>query len=146
MKKTEGPRSTNYFDTFIEVAEDCPVTKAEIPKQKGEEKTIAFLQYEMMVHYPYRYTQDDVLFNIYAVRNDLDIKSKTERDRFFSKGQACLRSSPLGKRYGWGVHADEKGRVAIYPVESKEYKKLASDKKLLHLKGMRTSRLVKKKN
>ncbi|MFX5614998.1 DUF6157 family protein, partial [Acinetobacter baumannii] len=27
--------TTNYFDTLIEVAEDCPVAAAEVPASKG---------------------------------------------------------------------------------------------------------------
>lgn len=62
------------------------------------------------------------------------------REQFFSKGQACFRSSPLGKRYGWGVHSDGKGKIAIYAVESPEYKKLAKDKSLEHVKAMRSKK------
>lgn len=42
-----------------------------------------------------------------------------------SKGQPCLRSSDLGKRYGWGVHSDGKGRVAIVGVDTLAYATLA---------------------
>ena len=41
--------STNYFNTFIEIAEDCPVNFGEIPPVKGDKKTVANLQYEMLV-------------------------------------------------------------------------------------------------
>ena len=61
------------------------------------------------------------------------------RKDFFSKGQACFRASPLTKRYGWGVHSDSEGKIAIYPVESKEYKKLAGDENLTHLRAMRSN-------
>jgi hypothetical protein len=37
-----------------------------------------------------------------------------------------MRSSDLGKRYGWGVHADENGRIALYAVDSTEYAALAA--------------------
>ena len=59
---------------------------------------------------------------------------------FFSKGQACLRASELGKRFGWGVHADAEGRVAIYAVDSKRYQALARDPDIKQVRAMRTKR------
>ncbi len=133
-------KTTNYINTFIEVAEDCPVKVAEIPPQKAE-KSAANIQFEMVAHNPYKYTSDDVLFQVYATKNKLSgSKLKEAREEFFSKGQACFRSSPLTKRYGWGVHNDEKGKIAIYPLESPEYKKLSKDKNLEHTRGMRSKR------
>jgi hypothetical protein len=134
--------TTNYINTFIEISEDCPVTTAQIPPNKGSEKTSAGLQYEMVKKNPYKFTSDDVLFQVYATRNEVTKgEMAKEREKFFSKGQACFRSSPLGKRYGWGVHSDEKGRIAIYAMESPEYKKLAKDKSLEHVKAMRSKRV-----
>ena len=134
--------TTNYINTFIETADDCPVMKAELPPKKGEKVTIANLQFEMIYEHPYKYTSDDVIFITHAVRQAIP---KTEwreaRESFFSKGQACLRSSPLGKRYGWGIHHDAQSKVAIFPVESAAYKKMAGDKSLMHVKAMRSKRV-----
>ena len=133
--------TTNYYETMIQVAEDCPVEKAEIPQSKNGEKTIAVRQYEMLAGHPYKHTSDDVIFGVYAARNKIGKANlPAEREKFFSKGQPCLRSSPLVKRYGWGVHFDREGKVAIYAVESTEYKKLCKDKTIKHLKGMKSKR------
>lgn len=133
--------TTNYINTFIEVAEDCPLSKAEIPPEKNSEKSIAKLQYEMIVSYPYKYTSDDVIFKIYAIRNNIkEEEVYKEREKFFSKGQPCFRSSPLPKRYGWGIHSDDQGKIALYAVESEEYKKLSRDINLKQIKAMRSKR------
>ncbi len=133
--------TTNYTNTFIETAEDCPVQSAEIPPIKGENKSIATLQYDMVSNNPYKYTSDDVLFHCFAVKNELaENELKEAREVFFSKGQACFRASPLTKRYGFGVHYDADGKMAIYPRESEEYAKFASDSSLKHLKGMRSKK------
>ena len=133
--------TTNYQNTFIEVAPDCPVKKAEVPPVKQGGKTAANLQFDMIYDHPYTYTSDDVIFHVFAAKNNLSkAKQKDEREKFFSKGQPCLRSSPLTKRYGWGVHSDAQGKVAIYGVDSREYKKLMKDKSLEHTKGMRSSK------
>lgn len=136
--------TTNYIDTFIAVAEDCPALQGEIPPVKGDDKSIATMQFEMITKNPYKYTSDDVLFSCFATRNDL---AKSElgpgREAFFSKGQPCLRSSPLTKRYGWGVHSDRDGKVAIYGMETAEYRKFKSDKKLKVVNAMRSKRAEK---
>lgn len=137
----QNTKTTNYYDTFIAVAEDCPVKVAEIPPQKDGKTTAASLQYEMVAVHPYRYTSDEVLFQVYAVKNEIPQSARAaEREKFFAKGQPCLRSSPLTKRYGWGVHSNRDGRIAIYAVESDEYARLANDKNLKHLKAMRSKR------
>ena len=133
--------TTNYTNTFIEVADDCPVSTAEIPPKKTGHDTIASLQYDMIKKNPYKYTSDDVIFMVFAKKNDLtQSEYQNERKKFFSKGQPCLRSSPLAKRYGWGVHSDAAGRVAIYARESPDYKKLTLDEDLKKLKAMRSKR------
>ncbi len=133
--------TTNYTDTFISVAEDCPVPSAEIPPLKGDDPTIAGLQFEMISRHPYEYTSDDVIFSVYARRKQVPASMlKTAREQFFSKGQACLRASPLCKRYGWGIHSDGRGRVALYAMGSDEYKEFENDGQISHVKAMRSSR------
>lgn len=132
-------KSTNYYNTFIQVAEDCPAERAEIPPLKSNKKTIARMQYEMIAEHPYRFTSDDIIFHIHAERKGLP-QTQNKREDFFSKGRACLRSSPLGKRYGWGIHHTEKGKVALCPLESDEYEQLANDPNLEQTRAMRSSR------
>jgi len=125
--------STNYFDTFIEVAEDCPVGSAEKPPIK-EPRTATQIEYEMLIDSPYQYTSDDVLYESNGRRRGIS------REDFFARPQPCFRASALGKKYGWGVHSDKDGRLAIYGVESEEYQRLASDTGIRHLKAMRSSK------
>jgi hypothetical protein len=133
--------TTNYIDTFIEVSEDCPAVCGEIPTSKGDKKSIAMLQYELLQKQPYTLTSDDVLFQIYAERHDLTPAEYEEaRTGFFSKGQACLRASPLGKRYGFGVHSNSEGKVAIYARESAEYEQFVKDTTIKKVKAMRSSK------
>lgn len=132
--------TTNYFDAFIETAEDCKATRAEIPAEKAE-KTIANLHFEMIYDHPYQYTSDDVVFAAHAHKKGIPkSQQQTAREAFFSKGQACLRASPLGKRYGWGIHANDEGKIALVAMESGDYKKLSSDENIKHTKAMRSSR------
>jgi len=135
-------KTTNYYNTFIHIAEDCPVKSGEIPPQKNDEKTAAVIQFEMIKQNPYKFTSDDILFKVYAIKNKISSKeNEREKEKFFSKGQPCFRSSPLTKRYGWGVHSNAEGKIAIYNVESAEYKKFSNDKNLKQLKAMRSKRI-----
>ncbi len=132
--------TTNYTNTLIEVAEDCPVTEGEAPPV-GAKRTVAALQFELIADHPCRYTSDDVLFEVHVIRNIITDDARTaERAAFFAKDQPCLRSSPLGKRYGWGIHHDQDGRVAVVAVGSRDYDALASDGSLKHVKAMRSRR------
>ncbi|MCU7613599.1 DUF6157 family protein [Chryseobacterium sp. GMJ5] len=133
--------TTNYINTFIEISEDCPVDKAQIPPEK-KEKTTAQLQFEKIIENPYQYTSDDILFEWYCIKNAIPEQKKGEtRETFFSKGQPCLRSSPLAKRYGFGIHHNEKGKIAIYPVESIEYQNFIKDNSIQKVKAMRSKRM-----
>jgi hypothetical protein len=133
--------TTNYVNTLIEIAEDSPTAIAEVPPLKGEDKSVANLQFEMLIAHPYHYTSDDVLFGVHAIRKDLSpAELDAERQLFFSKGQACLRASPLTKRYGWGVHSDAEGKVAMYAADSLEYQQLLQDEATAKVKAMRSKR------
>ncbi|MBB4119008.1 hypothetical protein GGR32_001299 [Mesonia hippocampi] len=132
--------STNYFDTFIEVSEDSKAECGTKPPTK-EKRTIAEIQFELIAKNPYKYTSDDILFMVFADRNDLTkTEYKEARELFFSKGQACLRTSPLAKRYGFGIHFDGNGKIAIYGVETLEYEKYIADEKLKKIKAVRSKR------
>ena len=132
--------TTNYLNTFIFVADDCPVTKAEVPPQK-EIKTVASMQFDMLKNAPYQHTSDEVLFQVFAAKNNIPETARaSERDKLFSKGQPCFRSSPLTKRYGWGVHFNQEGKMALYAIESDEYRQFSQDNSLKTIKAMRTSK------
>jgi hypothetical protein len=133
--------STNYYDTLIEIAEDCPVSTGDMPPIKGDKKTVANYQFEMIFENPYKYTSDEILFAVLAIRKEFrDDELDEQRQHFFSKGQPCFRASPLTKRYGWGVHADSKGRLALFGVNSKEYNALQKDAKVKKVKAMKSKR------
>lgn len=133
--------STNYTDTFIQVADDCPVDEAEPPPVGAQGPTVAVLQHSLLAERPYELTSDDVLFEVHAIRQEVpEADRSSAREAFFAKDQACLRSSPLGKRYGWGIHHDGEGRVALVPLGSDEYAAIAADPDTKQLKAMRSKR------
>lgn len=133
--------TTNYENTLIEIALDCPVAKGEMPPMKGDKKSVANLQFDMLYESPYKYTSDEVLFSTFALRKEFPKSEWNEqRTAFLSKGQPCFRASPLGKRYGFGVHNDANGKIAIFGAETSEYAKLMTDPKVRKVKAMRSNR------
>src|SRR2546429_4185419 len=133
----------NYFDTLIEVADDCPTKKAQVPLARGGKKTKAVVEYEILVKHPYSHTEEDIAFETYAVLRDIpkDIWPK-ERKKFLSKGHPHLRVSPLTKRYGWGIHNNVAGKIALIAVESSRYKQLLDDPHTTKVKAFRSTRRV----
>ena len=133
--------TTNYYNTFIEVADDCPTAMGEQPLVKNDGKTVASMQYELIAKHPYQFTSDDVLFQVFAQKQDLSPSElETARAQFFSKGQPCLRASPLTKRYGWGVHSNAEGKVAVFAVGTPEYQQFVNADEIVTVKAMKSKR------
>ena len=53
---TKTVHTTNCFDTFIQVAEDCPARAGEEPPPRAGSPTVAGLQYKMISEAPNTYT------------------------------------------------------------------------------------------
>lgn len=133
--------TTNYKNAFIEIAEDSSATQGELPPLRGDKKTVAYLQFEMLYDHPYQYTSDEVLFGVFATRKEFSKEELEEqRQLYFSKGQPCFRASPLTKRYGWGVHSNEEGKIAIYGVETQTYQDFVANESVKKFKAMKSKR------
>jgi len=135
----------NPLNQFIEIAPDSPTDKAIVPQPRSGKPTIATIEYELLSSKPYAYTLAELKFATHAKHKQIpaaELKTHGQRlrEEFFAKPYACMRASPLTKQYGWGAHYDEKGGIAIYPVESKEYKKYVNDTSLKKYVAMRCKR------
>lgn len=134
----------NYYSTFIAVADDCPVGVAEEPPGRGAKPTAAQIHLAMAGDQDYVHTQEQILFRAHLNAKGLDPAEHPEGgprwQEFFAQGQPCLRTSALAKRYGWGFHFDDQGRVRAVPVESVEYHQASHDDSLRQLTAMRSTR------
>lgn len=130
--------TTNYIETFIVVAEGTRAVRGTIPPT-GKGRTVASLQYKLIGDNPYKYTSDDILFRVFADKNELlEEEYKAAREDFFSKGQPCLRASPLTKTYGFGIHSDRNAKVAIYGMETEEYQKFLDNPAVRKIRAMKS--------
>lgn len=117
-------------NTFVLIAPDSPVKVGTVPQPRGDSPTIAVAQHELLVAKPYSLTLEDLMFAVHVRRAGLskvDAKAMSEaiRAKLFAKSYPCMRASPLPKKFGWGVHHDAKGRIALYGAETKEYQQFA---------------------
>jgi hypothetical protein len=123
--------TTNYHDTLITVSTDCPVPGGTIPEKPG---TIAAVQHALLAK-PYALTSDDLLHETHRARG-----GDKSREEFFARPQACLRASPLVKQFGWGIHHDSKGRIAMLDPQGDAYRRLLDDASVKKTPGMRSKR------
>lgn len=117
----------SYTNTFIQVAADCPVEMGVVPPMKKESKTAHRIQYELLSQNPYKFTQGELIYAVHLQHKqipdtDSELHGAEIREALFAKNHPCLRASMLPKKHGWGVHYDEEGKIAIYPMESEAYR------------------------
>jgi hypothetical protein len=112
----------NYYNTFITVAADCPSEFGQIPKDKKDGKTKPGVEYELAAEQPYRYSQEELLY-LTHIRHKGLTEEELPREVFYQKPQPCLRASMLPKKYGWGIHFNAEGKLALIPAESQEYQR-----------------------
>jgi hypothetical protein len=134
----------SYANTFIRVADDCPVDAAEVPAARAR-PSVAELQHRLLSEHPYELTEEQLYVRVHGLRQGLDeraIEDRYEalRAELYAKPQACLRASPLTKRYGFGAHYDACGRIALHAREGASYARLANDPGVEQLAAMRSAR------
>lgn len=129
-------KTTNYINAFITTASDYKFDHAK-PAKEG---TIGALQLDLLKNAPYQMTSDDLLFEVFAIRNNIKNNDLSARENFFAKPQACLRASPIVKTLGYGVHHNENAKIAVFPIESADYKRLLNDDNIKKYSGMRSKR------
>jgi hypothetical protein len=131
----EAIMAMGYLNTFVAVAPDCPAEAGLVPDRPG---SIAALEYMLLTDNPYRLKGEDLILAVHARHKGI---SEGDIERFkialFSKPHPCLRASMLPKRYGWGAHYDADGRIALYGVETDDYRRLMSQPEIKVVMAMR---------
>jgi hypothetical protein len=135
----------SYIQTFIQVSADCPVRKSEIPVARRDAVPAHVIQYELLTRHPYQFSHEDLVYEVYVRQKGIPSQvlatdAAKVRAELFSKGHPCLRASSLTKRYGFGAHYNEAGKIALYPVESPEYEQLMQDAAVRKLPAMRNKK------
>jgi len=103
-----------YHEELIEVAEDCPV-KCAIEPPVGDPKTIARIGYEVLIENPYKFTEREFFKEVHFERRQM-LNLKVESYN--------IKRSLIVRAYGWGIHRNQDGKLALVPMESAQYKEL----------------------
>ncbi|RUT29909.1 hypothetical protein EJP77_13945 [Paenibacillus zeisoli] len=116
----------SYTNTFIIVSADCPVITSTVPVSSRAKKTAYEIEFDLLSRNPYRYNEKELIYEIHIRHKDLDASYVTSHadeiwEELFRKPHPCLRASQLPKKFGWGIHYNEEGRIALYGIDSDEY-------------------------
>lgn len=88
--------------------------------------SIAGLEHALLSAHPYCYTPPNLMLEVQRRHKQVraaDLPSF--RAWLHAKPQPCMRLSMLPKRWGWGIHFDELGCMAIYGAETSDYRNFA---------------------
>lgn len=127
-----------YLNAFVAVASDCPARAGVIPDRP---MSVAGLEYLLLTANPYLLTGQDLILAVHARHKGIaEADIETFKAALFSRPHPCLRASLLPKRYGWGAHYDANGRIALYGVETGDYRRLISQSGIKVVPAMRNRR------
>ena len=134
----------SYKSTFITIAPDSDAERGEIKASNRAKKPAHIIQHELLMQNPYKFNHEELIFEVYLEKEGLDDVSHNEKieiwDKLFKKEHPCLRASALTKKYGFGAHYNQDGKIALYPIDSEKYQDFVNDDEVKKLPAMRTKR------
>jgi len=86
-------RTVGVVDTFIQIALDCPAKAAVAPAARGEKKSIAVLEFELLSGKPYFYTQEELQFEVHLRHKGITASRDTMSNGQCSNDRAQVRTS-----------------------------------------------------
>lgn len=114
IKPIKKLRLRTQQEELIEVAEDCAEKNAKEPPDRSP-KTIMRIEYELLIENPYAYTEREFFHEVHVVhRKKPDLKIDSYN----------IKRCPLVQSYGWGIHRNRDGKLALVAIESNRYKEL----------------------
>lgn len=111
-------QNQDVVNTLITIAESSSKTSI-VPTSKLKRETVKEVVYRVLMENPYKFKQYELFYEVHINQMGKDESLKLERYQ--------LQRSELCSLLGWGIHGDKLGRLALIPVESKEYDKLLED-------------------
>ncbi|GJD48584.1 hypothetical protein OPKNFCMD_1307 [Methylobacterium crusticola] len=114
---------------FVTIAADCPAKVGTVPGERGGAPSVPAIQHALLTAEPYRYDHEGLIWEVHRRHKGVageGLEAAAARRALLSRSHPCMRASALPKRYGWGVHYDDAGRIAIYGAETERYRELAA--------------------
>ena len=101
-------------ETLITVAEKCPANHGMEPSTNRAEKTVTMHYHDLFIENPYCFTYEQAKREVHENR-----RGKTD----LKLNSYDMRRSELCKVWGWGVHQDKNGKLALVGCETDEYRR-----------------------
>jgi len=119
MHSAKTKQDDDLINSLITIASSSlPYSKK--PVSKNQKITVTTTLFDVLINHPYQYKQSEVFYEVHITRLKKDPNSlKMESYK--------LQRSELCSLWGWGIHGDSKGRLALIPVESKKYVELVTN-------------------
>jgi len=112
-------QNESLINTLITVSENS-VKKATRPVSNSKRETVNEILYRVLKEYPYKFRQHELFYEVHVNQRKMD-PSELRIERYL------LQRSDLCKKYGWGFHGNELGKIALIEVDSDKYKELLND-------------------
>ena len=124
----------SQIEQLIMVSADSPHKKGTPPVSRKPD-AIVMIEYDELINNPYKYTYEGLKHQVHIVRR----KKKAGELKLDSYR---LTRSQLLKEWGWGIHIDRNGKLALLGCETPKYKQLMKDPSI---EKQRAHRINKKK-
>ncbi|WP_222433376.1 DUF6157 family protein [Vibrio cyclitrophicus] len=100
-------------EELILISQDTIATQSEIPP---ESDAITCIVYEVLTENPYRFTEPELHCEVHYERRGM---------HHLKIGSYSIKRSNLLKKYGWGIHKDSDGRLALVASDTDKYVRLS---------------------
>ncbi|WP_440890175.1 DUF6157 family protein [Vibrio sp. WZ-1] len=107
-------------EELILMSQDTIATQSEMPP---ESDAITRIVYEVLTEHPYRFTEPELHREVHYERRGM---------RHLKIGSYSIKRSNLLKKYGWGIHKDSDGRLALVASDTDKYVRLSQTVKTSH--------------
>ena len=106
-------------NTLITIAESSSNRSISVESKNGT-PTVASTLFEVLKNHPYEFKQSELFYEVHVSR----LKKDPEQLKLASYK---LQRSELCSLYGWGIHGDKTGKLALVPCDTKFYELLFND-------------------
>ena len=121
-----------FPEILITVADKCPANRGMEPTTNRAEKTITMHQYDVLTEMPYQLTYKQLKEEVHRTRWGKEFTDEQLETYMMKRSGLC-------KIYGWGVHEDKNGKLALVGCETKEYRRLVKDLQVQKEKALNPS-------
>ena len=119
-------------EVLILIATKCSMKRGTKPVSNREQPTIAMHQYDVLTEMPYQLTYKQLKEEVHRTRRGKEFTDEQLETYMMKRSELC-------KIYGWGVHEDKNGKLALVGCETKEYRRLLRKPGVQRVKALNPS-------